>query len=184
MTSSNPTAYEKYSAEAVAWAEPHLENLRHATDASVRFAEIAIKNVSYLNVGGLIALPVVINLLGASIKTDGLMILAIACGYFFGLAACVVTALAGFFAFARSAEAHDNFADSRRIDVEATYLASSQERHDELRHSSMASWQAANKKIRDYNFWRLIGIISLIVGFVAFMAATALGLYWYLRYTA
>jgi len=178
----SPDAHELRRRHITEWetgSTPIREDIRSANDGAIKFAESAIKNLTYINAGGLIALPVVMGLFGATINTDSAWILGISLPLIGGLVMAVSANVAGFFAMARRGEA-----DQEELEALAIQLILV---HQPLEQTAIASKKlelaiaqnAQKQKLESYSKFRLLGLAMMIGSLVFFLIAIGTAGLWY-----
>jgi hypothetical protein len=154
---------------------------RHRNSASTyesranEFATNAIKALTYLNGGGLVAIPTVVALFGADPKQAKFELLKAAIFFVIGLFAVVVTQASAYVVFARRMEAESALAEQRIIMLaHKHYPGTADEQLKRLGDAAANDLRSTEKRQRS-NYWRRLALVLFCVSLVCFILGCIFG---------
>jgi hypothetical protein len=158
---------------------PLREDIRNSTEGGIKFAEATTKSLSYINAGGLIALPVVMGLVGANLQSDARWIVSIAGLFVLGLICAIAANVAGFFAMSRLAEADEEALSAATSHIAAAYASITPKQIEEHKKAAGEASTRESEKRTKYNGWRGAGVVFAIISLIIFIAGVTTGGVWF-----
>jgi hypothetical protein len=139
------------------------------------FATNAIRALTYLNGGGLVAIPTVVALFGADPKQAKLELLKAAIFFVAGLFAVVVVQASAFFVYARRAESENFLADEQAIRLMHTHYPGAADEQSKRLNDAQARRQRSTEKTLRSNYWRRLALVLFWTSLVCFIAGCFFG---------
>jgi hypothetical protein len=154
---------------------------RHRNSASTyesranEFATNAIKALTYLNGGGLVAIPTVVALFGADPKQAKFELLKAAIFFVLGLFAVVVTQASAYVVFARRAEAEFLVADQQATMLAHRHYPGTADEQLKRLIDAGTSDLRSTETLRRSDFWRGLALVLFCVSLVCFVLGCIFG---------
>lgn len=165
---------ERYFAGVASRVEPHLARSFQYEKEAIEYSKSAFTAVTYLNGGGLLAMPTAVAMFHANLEKITPLLVHSASYFILGLLCVVGAQGCAFFTMARRAESQQLLSNEQqgllgvtiypdRVDVKEGQATAATER------------ALANKHIENSNVWRGIGLILYWASILFFVAACSLG---------
>jgi hypothetical protein len=141
---------------------------------AIAYSTSALKVLSYLNGGGLLAMPTAVALFHASIDKVKLVLLAGAGCFVGGLLFVAIAQGCAFFTMAKRSESENHLASEQTLLLSMTHYPEVGDQQL-IRAEATENRAAANRKIVVSNKWRHAGLLLFWLSFLAFNAGCLLG---------
>jgi hypothetical protein len=141
---------------------------------AIAYSTSALKVLSYLNGGGLLAMPTAVALFHASIDKVKVLLLSGASCFIAGLLFVAIAQACAFFTMAKRSESENHLAGEHALLLSITHYPEVGDQ-TAMRAEATENRTAANHKIVISNKWRVAGLLLFWLSFIAFDAGCILG---------
>jgi hypothetical protein len=153
----------------------HREGSAYYESRAIDFATNAFRTVTYLNGGGLVAIPTIVALFQADPKQAKLQLLYAAIAFVIGLLSVSAAQSSAFFVMARRAEGEQRLQTEQAALLKATHYPESQEKINEALTLAQQQRAAYNLKLVRSDHWRRAAIVFWWLSLVCFVVGCFLG---------
>lgn len=140
---------------------------------AIGYSEKGFQTLTYLNGGALVAIPAALSFFKADVP--GASVMWTAGAFIVGLLFVVAAQGAAFFTMARRAEANSYLMNSHFHRIAALQYRPEHDEYKTRWASHNLDEATANKKHRQSDIWRIIGLTFFICSLLAFIAGCLLG---------
>jgi len=141
---------------------------------AIAYSTGALKILSYLNGGGLLAMPTAVALFHASIDKVKILLLAGAGCFVAGLLFIAIAQGCAFFTMAKRSESENHLASEHALLLSMTHYPEVGDQQS-IRTEATEHRASSNNKITISNRWRFAGLLLFWLSFLAFNGGCLLG---------
>jgi hypothetical protein len=158
-----------YFSELGEACETHRKRASEYDERAIQFASKALQALTYLNGGGLLAIPAVVALFKSDPLSARHQIILTAASFVVGLVCIVAAQVCAFFTFARRMEAEHWFEQQKTTQLGADYFASVPDEYSKSVRDAQAHGVAGQRKQARSDQWRCGALVCFWLSLFCFI---------------
>jgi hypothetical protein len=164
----------KYFGDVASAVDRHRSRGFEYEKEAIAYSTNALKILSYLNGGGLLAMPAAVALFHTSIDKVKVLLLGGAGCFVAGLLFVAIAQACAFFTMAKRSESQNHLADEQILLLNMVHYPEVGDQQS-IRIEATETRKAANRKVVISDRWRFAGLVLFWLSLLAFDAGCLLG---------
>jgi hypothetical protein len=143
--------------------------------AALDFAHSGFRTLSYLNGGGLVAIPTVVAFFKADLANARRQVIFAGAAFIAGLIMVVIAQICAFFVMAKRSEVQEHLLHEQMHLAAGRMYPTQSTQNIERVQKSQQQWQLSEEKRVSSNRWRLVGLSLFAISAVFFIVGCIFG---------